>query len=159
MQTAATNRPSGPANVRRWRLFGAGLLAAALAAGGLLLREPPKEWGWAQAAIAGCLLWSLAFWWRLELPADAAPPDAGLAPAGMLPDPEPSIALEPTVSGTDFAYDLQRLDASIQTCIGLMDRATEMARGAGAKIEEGSPCFQCNNWRYANPALARGWCW
>lgn len=24
---------------------------------------------------------------------------------------------------------------------------------------EGSPRFQCNNWRYANPALARGWCW
>jgi nitrite reductase/ring-hydroxylating ferredoxin subunit len=23
----------------------------------------------------------------------------------------------------------------------------------------GSPRFQCNNWRYANPALARGWCW
>ena len=24
---------------------------------------------------------------------------------------------------------------------------------------KGSPRFQCNNWRYANPALARGWCW
>ena len=23
----------------------------------------------------------------------------------------------------------------------------------------GFPRFQCNNWRYANPALARGWCW
>ena len=27
------------------------------------------------------------------------------------------------------------------------------------KKNEGSPRFQCNNWRYANPALARGWCW
>ena len=133
MQTAATNRPSRPANVRRWRLLGAGLLAATLVAGGLLLREPPEEWGWAQAAIAGCLLWSLTFWWRLELPAEAAPPDTGRTPAEMLPDPEPPPALEPTVSATDFSYDLQRLDASIQTCIGLMDRATEMARGAGAQ--------------------------
>eukprot|EP01035_Chromulina_nebulosa_P061689 gene61689-84368_t len=24
-------------------------------------------------------------------------------------------------------------------------------------LSEGSPRFQCNNWRYANPALARGW--
>jgi hypothetical protein len=24
--------------------------------------------------------------------------------------------------------------------------------------ESGSPRFQCNNWRYANPILARGWC-
>lgn len=138
MQTAATNPPSRPANVRRWRLLGAGLLAAALVAGGLLLREPPEEWGWAQAAIAACLLWSLAFWWRLELPADAAPSGAGQASAEALPDPEPPAALEPTVSAMDFAYDLQRLDASIQTCIGLMDRATQMARGAGAKIEEGA---------------------
>ena len=28
-----------------------------------------------------------------------------------------------------------------------------------AEIDSGSPRFQCNNWRYANPALARGWCW
>jgi len=26
-------------------------------------------------------------------------------------------------------------------------------------LDPGSPRFQCNNWRYANPALARGWCW
>lgn len=26
-------------------------------------------------------------------------------------------------------------------------------------FKQGSPRFQCNNWRYANPALARGWCW
>lgn len=138
MQTAAMNPPSRPANLRRWRLLGAGLLAAALVTGGLLLREPPEEWGWAQAAIVGSLLWSLVFWWRLELWAEAAAPEASGTPAETAPDPEPQPALEPTVSARDLSYDLQRLDASIQTCIGLMDRATEMARGAGAKIEEGA---------------------
>ena len=29
----------------------------------------------------------------------------------------------------------------------------------GDPFTMGSPRFQCNNWRYANPALARGWCW
>ena len=28
-----------------------------------------------------------------------------------------------------------------------------------SKPYQGSPRFQCNNWRYAKPALARGWCW
>jgi hypothetical protein len=27
----------------------------------------------------------------------------------------------------------------------------------GLLADKGSPRFQCNNWRYANPALARGW--
>ena len=26
------------------------------------------------------------------------------------------------------------------------------------QLQMGSPRFQCNNWRFANPALARGWC-
>jgi hypothetical protein len=36
------------------------------------------------------------------------------------------------------------------------DAARETER---ALLKTGSPRFQCNNWRYANPALARGWCW
>jgi NO-binding membrane sensor protein with MHYT domain len=31
--------------------------------------------------------------------------------------------------------------------------------GIGAMHYLGSPRFQCNNWRYAKLALARGWCW
>jgi len=33
-------------------------------------------------------------------------------------------------------------------------KATHVLRAAPVS---GSPRFQCNNWRYANPALARGW--
>ncbi len=33
------------------------------------------------------------------------------------------------------------------------------AAKASLSATAGSPRFQCNNWRYANPALARGWCW
>ena len=36
---------------------------------------------------------------------------------------------------------------------------TSAAETAEHLFVKGSPCFQCNNWRYANPALARGWCW
>lgn len=37
-------------------------------------------------------------------------------------------------------------------------RAWRQGEGQAANVT-GSPRFQCNNWRYANPALARGWCW
>ena len=40
----------------------------------------------------------------------------------------------------------------------LGSEAIKNVRGVGWMVS-GAPRFQCNNWRYANPALARGWCW
>ena len=63
---------------------------------------------------------------------------------------------------------LQRFALSSQEGVALMCLAEALLRIPDAatrdalirdKIGTGSPRFQCNNWRYANPALARGWCW
>ena len=42
---------------------------------------------------------------------------------------------------------------------GELDGVGSADKAAKVSPEQGSPRFQCNNWRYANPALARGWCW
>ncbi len=58
------------------------------------------------------------------------------------------------VCGTAFDTGAILLDKRLRAS---MERRT--ATGWGLCPEQGSPRFQCNNWRYANPALARGWCW
>ena len=42
---------------------------------------------------------------------------------------------------------------------GVVQRLRENLDDLYVMSMPGSPRFQCNNWRYANPALARGWCW
>lgn len=41
----------------------------------------------------------------------------------------------------------------------ILRQAGQIGEHAARLCQLGSPRFQCNNWRYANPALARGWCW
>lgn len=48
---------------------------------------------------------------------------------------------------------------SVATTMGFSALEGLMMGTRCGSLDPGSPRFQCNNWRYANPALARGWCW
>ncbi len=53
---------------------------------------------------------------------------------------------------------VKTIDPGADVQVDLGRHLVSVATDANAGIV-GSPRFQCNNWRYANPALARGWCW
>jgi len=64
----------------------------------------------------------------------------------------------PSVTAT---VDGQSVDSDLQAVAIKFFTAPILEQAAKAhdsiQCQEGSTRFQCNNWRYANPALARGW--
>lgn len=70
---------------------------------------------------------------------------------------QPTETVDDLVRNPVRIKEIQRLCREDRAKVG--DELCRRAAEAANRRFLGSPRFQCNNWRYANPALARGWCW